>query len=193
MSSPAPPKLRLMVSSTVYGIESLLDQVYGVLTGYGYEVWMSHKGTIPVSPRGTAFDNCMEAVENCDAFLGIITGRYGSGVALGDLSITHREMLRAIDLDKSRWFLVHHHVTIARQLLRQFRFKKGGAPKQLNFKPTAILDDIRVLEMYEAAIRQGLPLPARLANWAQQYVTEADALLYIESQFKDPERIRTLL
>jgi hypothetical protein len=185
--------LRLMVSSSVYGIESLLDQMYGVLTGYGYEVWMSHKGTIPVSPRGTAFDSCLEAVENCDAFLGIITGRYGSGVAPGELSITHREMLRAIELGKLRWFLVHHHVTISRQLLRQFRFEKDGTPKPLNFEPTPILSDIRVLEMYEVAIREGLPLPDRVANWVQQYVTEADALLYIESQFRDPGRIRKLL
>ena len=40
-------KLTIMVSSTVYGIEELLDRVYTLLTAYGYEVWMSHKGTIP--------------------------------------------------------------------------------------------------------------------------------------------------
>ncbi|MDT4896820.1 MAG: hypothetical protein QOH25_1897 [Acidobacteriota bacterium] len=182
-----------MVSSPIYGIEGFLDQIYAVLTEYGYEVWMSHKGTFPVSPRGTAFDNCLEAVENCDAFLGIITGRYGSGIAPGEPSITHQEVLRAIKLDKLRWFLVHHHVAISRQLLKQFRFKKNGTPKRLNFKPTPILSDIRVLEMYEAAIREGIALPARTANWVQQYVTEPDALLYIESQFRDPERIRKLL
>jgi hypothetical protein len=41
-------KLTVLVSSTVYGIEELLDRVYTLLTGYGYEVWMSHKGTVPV-------------------------------------------------------------------------------------------------------------------------------------------------
>ncbi len=42
-----------MVSSTVYGIEELLDRIYTLLTDYGYDVWMSHKGTLPVrSDRG---------------------------------------------------------------------------------------------------------------------------------------------
>lgn len=41
-------KLVIMVSSTVYGIEELLDRIYTLLTDYGYEVWMSHKGILPV-------------------------------------------------------------------------------------------------------------------------------------------------
>jgi hypothetical protein len=41
-------KLTIMVSSTVYGIEELLDRIYTLLTAFGYEVWMSHKGTMPV-------------------------------------------------------------------------------------------------------------------------------------------------
>ena len=41
-------KLKIMVSSTVYGIEELLDRVYTLLTSFGYDVWMSHKGTVPV-------------------------------------------------------------------------------------------------------------------------------------------------
>jgi len=38
----------IMVSSTVYGIEELLNRIYTLLTGFHYEVWMSHKGTMPV-------------------------------------------------------------------------------------------------------------------------------------------------
>ncbi len=115
-------KLKLMVSSTVYGIESLLDQIYAILTGYGYEVWMSHKGTLPLDPHKTAFENCLSAVDSCDVFLGIITGRYGSGRVPGQASITHQEVVRAVESQKLRWFLVHYDVTIARQLLQQFRF-----------------------------------------------------------------------
>lgn len=36
----------IMVSSTVYGIEDLLDQIYAALTSFGYEVWCSHSGTV---------------------------------------------------------------------------------------------------------------------------------------------------
>ena len=39
--------IKVFVSSTVYDFESQLDVVYSTLDGYGYEVMMSHKGTIP--------------------------------------------------------------------------------------------------------------------------------------------------
>jgi hypothetical protein len=79
MSKAKPKKLTVMVSSTVYGIEELLDRIYSLLTAYGYEVWMSHKGTLPVVSDRTAFENCLAAVEKCDLFLGLITPQYGSG------------------------------------------------------------------------------------------------------------------
>jgi len=65
-------KLKILVSSTVYGHEELLESVYSLLTTYGYEVLMSHKGTIPVDPDHSAMDSCLDAVEACDLFLGII-------------------------------------------------------------------------------------------------------------------------
>jgi hypothetical protein len=111
--------LSLMVSSTVYGAEELLDQIYALLTGFGYEVWRSHKGTVPVYPNQTALESCLTAVERCDLFLSIITPRYGSGVVGEELSITHRELLRAIELNKPRWILAHDHVVFARTLLRK--------------------------------------------------------------------------
>jgi hypothetical protein len=188
-----PRKLIVMVSSVVYGIEDLLNQVYATLEGYGYTVWMSRKGTIPISPNKTVFGNCLEAVNQCDGFLGIVTGRYGSGVAPTIRSITHREIIRSIRRNKLRWFLVHRDVTLARELLKQFRFNEDGTPKNLVFHPTKILDDIRVIEMYERAIRQDLPLSKRSGNWVQPYSTNEEALLFIRSQFEDPERIRKLL
>ena len=39
----AKKKLTILVSSTVYGIEELLERIYTLLTGFGYEVWMSHE------------------------------------------------------------------------------------------------------------------------------------------------------
>ena len=58
----AKSKLTILVSSTVYGVEELLYRVYTLLTSYGYEVWMSHKGTILLRSDRTAFENCLAAV-----------------------------------------------------------------------------------------------------------------------------------
>ena len=96
-------KLRIMVSSAVYGYQEFLDRIYDLLVALGYEVWMSHKGTIPVCSDCDTLENCMHGVENCDLFLGIITGQYGKTIRNG-LSATHLEFIRAIELNKPRWF-----------------------------------------------------------------------------------------
>ena len=133
-------------------------------------------------------------MDKCDAFLGIITGSYGSGVGPNKKSIAHREIIRAVARKKLRWFLVHHDVVVARQLLKQFRFDDDGNRKPHTFfKKTAVLDDIRVLEMYESAIRHSLPLARRTGNWVQEYFSPSDAMRFIEAQFKEPSRIRQLL
>jgi len=183
-----------MVSSTVYGIENLLDQVFGTLNGLGYEVWMSHKGTVRVHPKKSNFQICIEAVEKCDLFLGLITPSYGSGKSDRGLSITHRELLHALKLDKPRWVLAHEHVVFARQLLRQFRFNEDGtAKKGFRFKPTKVLDDIRVIDMYEAAIQNDVRLAARKGHWVQTYFRDPEALQFVCAQFGDVERIRKML
>jgi len=188
------PKPVILVSSSVYGIEDLLDQIFGVLKGFEYEVWMSHAGTIPVDPTKSNFRNCLDAVDNCQLFLGLITTWYGSGKGASEPSITHQELLRAIKLDKLRWFLAHEHVAFARQLLKQFRFNQDGSPDDgFVFKSTRVLDDIRVIDMYEAAIRQDVGLRERTGNWVQSYFRHQDALEYVSSQFGDVTRIRQLI
>jgi hypothetical protein len=107
MSKKAPePTLRIMIASTVHGFEDQIEQICSVLQGFGYEVWCSHKGTIPASPLKSNLENCLEAVKNCDLFLGILRPSYGTGI-IGDKSITHCEMKEAVDLNKPRWFLAH--------------------------------------------------------------------------------------
>ncbi len=119
----------------MYGIEELLDRIYSLLTAYGYEVWMSHKGTLPVVSDRTAFENCLAAVEKCDLFLGLITPQYGSG-------------------------------------------REG-----LTLKKSQILDDLRVLDLYEEAIGNEKDLPDRVGNWVQKFRTTDDGSLFVVAQF----------
>jgi hypothetical protein len=183
-------KLNILVSSVVYGYEDLLESVYSLLETFGYKVLMSHKGTVPIDPDISAMTSCLEAVKRCDLFLGIILPRYGSGKEQkGGLSITHREALHAIKMNKPRWFLVHEHVAIARQLLDpyrdetkkpEFKLKRGTT-----FKSTSILSDLRVLELYEAAMRHNVPeIAHRKGNWVQSYGPDDDARLFATAQFR---------
>ena len=177
-------RMVIMVSSTVYGIEELLERVYAILTNFGYEVWMSHKGTMPVFPDKTAFENCFHAVETCDLFLGIITTHYGSGKDDKDsLSITHQELLKAIDLNKPRWILAHDQVVFARTLLANLGHNTARKRSGLSLKKNPVIDDLRVIDMYDAAIRYDIQLKDRTGNWVQKFVTPEDAQLFAAAQF----------
>lgn len=177
-------KLTVMVSSTVYGVEELLDRVYTLLTTFGYEVWMSHKGTVPVSSNETAFESCLKAVEKCDLFLGIITPQYGSGVDATGLSITHKEMKKAIELNKPRWFLAHDQVVFARRLLMDLGYKAQEQRSELTLrKGAASISNIKVIDLYEDATMEQLPLDDRQGNWVQKFDRDDDANLFVVAQF----------
>jgi hypothetical protein len=189
-AKPPSPQLKILVSSTVYGYEDLLESIFALLETFGYEVLMSHKGTVAVDPAHSAMDNCLKAVEDCDLFLGLILPRYGSGREVKDgMTITHREILHAIKLNKPRWFLVHEHVAIARELLKPYRdrTKKDGfhLVSGLTFGETDILSDSRVIDMYEAAMRHDTKeVAARTGNWVQTFGPDADARLFATAQFR---------
>jgi len=184
-------KPRLMVSSSVYGNQNLLDQLYAVLAP-SYEVWMSHKGTLPIDSRLSNFENCLQAVAACDIFLGIITGHYGSGQTRNEPGITHLEMREAVALQKRRFFLVHQYVDLARQLLKPYRLPAHEGP----FKRDAsgefalipwpsrhpLIDDLRVLDLYGEIKQEGVPLAQQVGNWVQPYNTEADVLRIVTAQ-----------
>lgn len=183
-------QLKLMVSSVVFGYEDLLESIYALLTNFGYEVLMSHKGTIPIDPEISAMESCLRQVEECDLFLGLILPRYGSGIEEGSgYSITHREMIRAIELSKPRWFLVHENVSLARQLLKPYRDAADGDRWKLlpgmDFKKTAVLEDLRILDQFE--LTMGLHISQvrdRKGNWVQAFSRDEDARLFATAQFR---------
>ncbi|MCK5229718.1 MAG: DUF4062 domain-containing protein [Desulfobulbaceae bacterium] len=188
-------KMVVLVSSTVYGIEELLDRIYTLLTAFGYEVWMSHKGTMPVFSDRSAFDNCIKAVERCDLFLGLITPYYGSGVAEGKVSITHQELIKAIEFKKPRWLLAHDHVVFARKLFDDLGYKgKAGRSRLNNLKAKASsISDLRVIDAYEEAVRQREPLRDRKGNWVQKFQSDEDAFLFAMAQFSRYQEVEAFI
>lgn len=186
-----PPKLNLMVASTVYHFEDQLRQICAVLSGFGFNVWNSYIGTIPVHPGQSNLQNCVSAASHCDAFLGIIRPFYGSGV-VGARSITHEECLEAMRRVKPRWFLAHRDVTFARQLLRPYLYNEDGTRTGFALKKTAVMDDLRVIDLYNDAIQHTVPLADRKGHWVQEFNGMEDVLNHLNSQFKDVARVRKI-
>ena len=184
-------KLTLMVASTVHHFEDSLEQICAALSGFGYEVWNSHKGTMPVDPKLSNLANCVAAAGRCDAFLGIVRPSYGSG-KVGERSITHEEFREAIRLEKPRWFLVAKEVTFARQLLKPYMYDDKGVRTAFELKRNPVIDDLRVIDLYNDAIQNDVPLADRRGHWVQEYYRLPEALTYIDSQFRDPKVVESI-
>ena len=176
-------KLKIMVSSTVYHFKTEIEQIFATLKGYKYEVICSHMGTVYNVPGKTPEESCLIAVEECDFFFGIILPFYGSG-------ITHKEFTKAIELDKPRGFLAHHDVAFTRQLLKQFMYDTDNNRTDFKLhKKTNVMDDLRVVDMYDIAIGAGQPISKRL--WAQEfYRYSLDGAPFVATQFGNVKRFR---
>ena len=177
-------KLIILVSSTVLGIEELLESIFALLSSLGYDVWMSYKGTIPVNSKLSNVENCLNAVRDCDLFLSIITTRYGSGIVKShNKSITHLELEEAIRLGKPRWVLAHDHVSYTRTLLEKLGYLTSPQRAKLKLTKNIVFDDMRILDMYEKAISAGIDYESKKGDWVQTYQSSSDAMLFASAQF----------
>ena len=185
-----------MISSTVYGFEGTIRQMDAVLRGFGYEVLNNEVGSIMPRPGQTVPEACLEAVDDCDYFIGVIRGHYGtaqqgqSGLEDGEVSVTHLEQRRATVLDKPRSFFVERKVdfrttgaqTRPGPLQPNPATDANGDPiwdlplaagEQNPFRRNAMISDLRVIAMLEEAQRgSGGDWAARTNNWCQRFDRE---------------------
>lgn len=187
----AKEKIKIMVSSAVYGFEKDIRQICAAIESFKsskceYEVWNSHIGTVYVPPGMSNKDACLKAVADCDFFFGIILPRYGSG-------ITHDEFKRAIQLDKPRGFLSHYSVRYARELLAQYMYsniKKRTKNKAFAFSKTPVFEDVRIIDMYNEAIQDSKPLEQR--RWAHEFGHfDGDEIKFVQTEFRNIDRLKS--
>ena len=99
-------------------------------------------------------------------------------------------ILKAIELNKPQWFIAHRDITIARQLLKQFMFDTNNDPNpSFSYRSTKVIDDIRVITMYNDTILNNTPINVRKGHWVDEYFRLSDILKYTETQFSDMKRV----
>ncbi len=195
--------IKVFVSSTVYDFQSQLDTLYSTLDGYGYDVLMSHKGTIPLDSSLSNLENCLKGVETCDVFLGFIRPLLGSGILRpGDKSITEQEFDLALSRKMTRFVLADYRVVFARDFTRLMRIPLNSIPDVVERKhsdgtttkrPNRVVH-AATIEMYDNATQANvLPATSRKGNWVQEYKNMQDIMIHVEAQFKDVERIKKLI
>jgi hypothetical protein len=185
---PSAGKIKIMIGSAVYGYEDQLSAIVAELRILGYEVLNSHIGSMRVNPRLSNLENCLNAVGECDLFLGIIRPYCGTG-NIGEKNITFEEIKEAIRLEKPYWFLVHRDVVFARNLLKKIKKEKGSKIELSDNK----FFDLLSISMYEYVIKNHLPVTLRNGNWAQEFYRLDDMMTYILAQFSSKEFIKDVI
>ena len=194
--------IKVFVSSTVYDFESQLDMVYSTLDGYGYDVMMSHKGTIPLDSKLSNLENCLKGVEGCDIFLGFVRPLTGTGILKpGEKSITAQEFEVAFKVNMPRFVLADYRVVFARQFTNLMKIPTGDIPNSVKRersdgsiveRPNRVVH-AECIELYNAAIQNNTLPKSRKGNWVQEYRNMQDVMLHVEAQFKDVKRIKQLI
>lgn len=198
--------IKIFVSSTVYDFETDLRRIFATLDGFGYDVYMSKEGTIPLDSRLSNLVNCVNGVEECDIFLGIVRPLIGSGVLEKEgRSITAQEFDKAIGLGMPRFILADYRIEFAHKFLKLMGLGIDSIP--LNKKRVMVDEDGKeamkllpnnvvhgeCVEIYRLAIQNHINPADRTGNWAQPYKDSEDIQRFIESQFKDVERIKSMI
>jgi hypothetical protein len=191
--------IRVFVASTVYNFEYQLKKIYELLDSFGYDVLMSHKGTILLDSLQSNLKNCTDGVEECDVFVGFIRPDYGSGVLeKGGKSITHYEFETAFARNIPRFVLADYRVEFTRALFRNSFFIEDSTEKRIDFDKVSFeangVMDTRCVRMYNEAINdKERAASKRTGNWVQPYINYDDIQMHLESQFKYSERIQKLI
>lgn len=192
----------VFVSSTVYDKKDMLDYIRSLMEAKGWDVRMSHSGTVPADSADSAYQNCLDAVRDADFFIGIISPSYGSGIiSRTQTSITHEEMRLARELKLPRLMLVDERVKTVADFLNHlgFRSAKGRLEfKSLiehyfpvasrSFASAAKICDIRSVGLYDEMLLGTGANPQvrpedRRGNWIQEYRTIDDFKRYLSAQF----------
>lgn len=191
--------IKVFVASTVYNFEYQLQQIYELLEGFGYDVLMSHKGTILLDSQQSNLQNCLDGVNECDVFVGFIRPDYGSGVLDRDgLSITHQEFIRATERNIPRFVLADYRVVFTRALFKDSYIIENMTSRRIDFDKISFENnkvmDTRCIRMYNEAIKdKERPASRRIGNWVQEYLNFDEIRKHLDSQFKYPERIQKLI
>lgn len=135
-------KYTVMVSSSVLDFETDLDVICAYLRTLGYNVICSREGTIKADPRLGNFENCYQAVDACNLFLGIVRPYAGSGREKNGKTVTFKEFERARAKHKPCWYIVDKRVGWTKEFCRsvELRYSPKGFGKvftwlwKLNFR-----------------------------------------------------------
>lgn len=80
------------------------------------------------------------------------------------------------------------------QLLKQYMFDNDGdANRDFSYRRTDIMDDIRVINLYNEAIMNDSAPADRVGHWVDEFYRIGDVLRCLETQFSNVDRVREIV
>lgn len=133
----------VFVSSTFYDLRYIRENIRYFISTLGYVPVLSEDGTVFYDPRKAAMNACLAEIPNCQLFVLLIGGRFGSEFADTGGSITNAEYREAVRLKIPIFALVEQGVYSDFQVYCSNRGRDEVAIDQLAF-PNC--DDARIFE-----------------------------------------------
>ena len=96
-------------------------------------------------------------------------------------------------MNKPRWLLAHEYIVFARSLLINLGYNGKNGRKKLVLNKNPIIDDLRVIDMYEDAILSQKPLREKQGNWVQKFGSPDDAALFATAQFSRYQEVEAFI
>jgi hypothetical protein len=133
------PAPRVFVSSTCYDLRYIRENLNIFIKGLGFEPVLSEKGNIYYNPGMHVQESVLAEVSNCQLFVLIIGGRFGSKYKDSPQSIVNREYLKAIEEKVPIFAVVEESVYseykfyIRNKENKQLIFTEVDTPKIFNF------------------------------------------------------------
>ena len=124
---------RVFVSSTCYDLKYIRENLKYFIHRLGYQPVLSDEGSVFYNPNLHAHDACIAEVPNCQMFVLIIGGRFGSKYKSETHSITNAEYREAVRLKIPIFALIEQSVYNDSKVYSHNRENKAIDAKKINY------------------------------------------------------------
>lgn len=133
----------VFVSSTFYDLRYIRERISFFVRSLGYVPTLSEEGAVFFDPRREVADSCLAEIPNCQIFILIIGGRYGSTVPGTEQSVTNAEFNEAARLKLPVFAMVEQGTYSDFRLYQANQGRTDLDPAAITYPHT---DDVRIFE-----------------------------------------------
>ena len=141
------PSPSIFISSTFYDLRYIRENLMFFVRSLGYNPILSERGTVFFDPTASAANSAVDEVPNCQMFVLIIGGRFGSELPGTEQSVTNAEYKQAIEMHIPVFALVEQgtfsdyevwRANTSADQIKEIRFPNADDPRIFAF-----IDEVR--------------------------------------------------